>query len=73
MHDDLRLLFELRLIRWHLEFEVQEAGVIEHWRKYLATVDKDGEVRRYLADLASVARNQQFSLSYAGYPRRSVR
>jgi hypothetical protein len=52
MEDIDPLLYELRLIRWHMEFQVSRTGEGEKWLQYLEMVDRNGHVRGYLKGLA---------------------
>jgi hypothetical protein len=50
MDDIDSLLCELKLIRWHMEFQIRKAGEAEErkWLEYLDLVDKNHHVKRNL-------------------------
>jgi hypothetical protein len=47
-----KMLYELRLVRWHMEFQIKENKQEGKWQEYLRLVDKHSEVHSYLESLA---------------------
>ena len=58
MVDDNRMVFELRLIRLMMEFQIHKAGEVEErkWGEFLQSMDSRHHLLSYLEDIQKAER-----------------